>query len=176
MPQTCVNITFGNFANRVLLNKDQKITAKQALCLIAMKIKGQESESSQSQFTDQQNIEADHHYSSSSSEDHDFNKYLGKVENDQMKKRRLDVNDPFNVKLEKFKQHFHQPVEEKEVQPFVQTAIGRTHFTPLQIIRDAALTFTGLSLNQINGERLFSALKIIKSDLRASNAALFLET
>jgi len=55
-------------------------------------------------------------------------KYLGKVENDQMKKRRLGVNERFNVKLEKFKQLFHQPVEEKEVQTFVQTAIGRTHF------------------------------------------------
>ena len=31
-----------------------------------------------------------------------------------MKKRCLDVNEPLNVKLEKFKQHFHQAVEEIE--------------------------------------------------------------
>ena len=141
-----------------------------------MKIKGLESKASQREFIDQQNIEADHH-SSSSCADHDFIKYLDtwaseeffpkgplrdfsyifpegaksgenwidpletkkttffcwkfqnpggqrppfppfgrpcldKMGKDQMKKRRLDVSEPLNVKLETFKQHFHQAFEE----------------------------------------------------------------
>jgi len=31
-----------------------------------------------------------------------------------MKKRRLDVNEPLNVKLEKFKQNLYQPLKEIE--------------------------------------------------------------
>jgi len=77
-----------------------------------MKIKGLESETSQSEFIDQQNIEADHY--SSFSEDHDFYKYLDKVEKDQMKKRHLDVYERLNIKLKKLEQHFHQAVELKE--------------------------------------------------------------
>ena len=53
-----------------------------------MKVQRLESETSQSEFAEQQNIEADHH-SCWSSEDHDFEKYLDKVEKDQMKKRFL---------------------------------------------------------------------------------------
>jgi len=62
-----------------------------------MKTKGLESEISPSEFIEQPNIEAD--YSSSSGKDHDFNKYLDKVEKYQIKKRRLDVNESLNVKL-----------------------------------------------------------------------------
>jgi len=89
-----------------VLNEDQKIRAKQALRRLAMKIKGLESPTSQSEFTDQRNIEADHH-SSSSIEVQDFNKHVAKVGKDKMKERRLDVNEPLNVKLRKFKQPFH---------------------------------------------------------------------
>ena len=42
---------------------------------------------------------------------------MDKVEKDQIKKKRLDANEPLNVKLDKFKQHFHQAVEEIEAQP-----------------------------------------------------------
>jgi len=92
-------------------NEDQKIRAKQALCRLAIKLKGLESPTSQSEFTDQRNIEADHH-SSSFIEVHDFNKYVAKVGKDKMKERRLDVNEPLNVKLQKFKQPFRQAVKE----------------------------------------------------------------
>jgi len=44
-----------------------------------MKIKELESETSQREFADQQNIEADHN-SSSSSKDHDFKQYLDMLE------------------------------------------------------------------------------------------------
>jgi len=71
---------FVNPPNQVLLNENQKMIAKEALCRLAMKIKGLESETSRSEFSEQPNIEADH--SSSSGEDHDFNKYLDKVEKD----------------------------------------------------------------------------------------------
>jgi len=86
---------------------------------------------------------------------------VDKVEKDQIKKKRLDVNEPLNVKLDKFKQHFHQAVEEIE---------EKHNLLPLypEIIRDAARTVTALPLTQVSVERLFSALKIIKSDLRAS--------
>jgi len=43
---------------------------------------------------------------------HDVNKYLNMVKKKQMKKKRLDVNEPLNVKLEKFKQHLYQPLKE----------------------------------------------------------------
>ena len=77
--------TWQFFQNRVLLNEDQKIIANQALCRSCRnENKGMESETSKCEFTDQQNIESDHH-SSSSSKDHDFNKHLDKVEKDQMK-------------------------------------------------------------------------------------------
>jgi len=56
----------------VLQNKDQKTIKKHALCHLAMKIKGLESETSQSEFTDKSNTEADR--SSSSSKDHDLKK------------------------------------------------------------------------------------------------------
>jgi len=93
------------------LNEDQKIIANPALSSHSEN-KGTESEISQNEFTDQQKIEADHH--SLSNEDHDFHKYLDKVVKDQMKKSRHDVNEPFNVKLEKFKQQFHQAVESEK--------------------------------------------------------------
>jgi len=35
----CVSITLGNFANRVLLNEDQKIIVHQAPCCLTMKVK-----------------------------------------------------------------------------------------------------------------------------------------
>jgi len=38
--------------------------------------------------------------------------YVGKKK--QMKKRHPDVNEPLNIRLEKFKWHFHQAVEEIE--------------------------------------------------------------
>jgi len=142
--------------------------AKEALCRLAMKIKGLESETSQSEFSEQPNIEADH--SSSSGEDHDFNKYLDKVEKDQIKKRRLDVNEPLNVKLEKFRQHFHQAVKEIEEKYNRSCKLPLNELIPHypEIIRDAARTVTALPPTQVSVERLFSGLKIIKSDLRAS--------
>jgi len=78
-----------------------------------MKIKELESETSQREFADQQNIEADHN-SSSSSKDHDFNNIWICWKKKQMKKRHPDVNEPLNIRLEKFKWHFHQAVEEIE--------------------------------------------------------------
>ena len=52
--------------------------AKQVLCRLALKIKGLESETSQSEFTDKSNTEADR--SSSSSKDHDLKKWLSTLD------------------------------------------------------------------------------------------------
>jgi len=169
-------------SNRVLLNENQKIIAKHALCRLAVKLKGLESETSHSELTDQPNIEADH--SSSCSEDQDFNKYLNKMEKCQIKKRRLDVNEPLNAKMEKFKQHFHHVVEEIEEKYNRSCKLPMEELLPLypEIIRDAAHTVTALPTTQASVERLFFALKITKSDLRASTkediagAVLFLKT
>ena len=155
--------------NLVLSNEDQKIIAKQVLCRLAMKIEGLESETLQSEFTEQQNMEAAHHFSSSC-EDHDYNKYLDKVEIDQMKKRRLDGNEPLNVKLEKFKQRFHQAVEEIKEKYNHTCKLALEELIPFypKIIRDAARTVTALPPTPASVERFFSALKVIKSKLRAS--------
>jgi len=89
-----------------------------------------------------------------------------------MKKRCLDANanKPLNVKLEKFKQHFRQAVDK------IEEKYNRSCKLPLEelillypeIIWDAARTVTALPPTQVSAEMIFSALKIIKYDFRAS--------
>ena len=108
------------------------------------------------------------------------------MEHSKVKRQRLNVQSTItsgDVPKRKFQQDVLDALTEVEHYDWsskltVEEAIS--HYP--EIIRDVARTVTAMPPTQVSVERLFSALKIIKSDLRASmkedlaEAILFLRT
>jgi hypothetical protein len=109
-------------------------------------------------------------FSSSSNEELDFEKYSNKIEWSKAKRCSLNVRkQSFDVKLMKFKQNFFNGL--KDVEEYDRSS----KLTILEVIpacpetvKPAAMTVTAMPPTQVSVEQLFSALKIIKSDLRSS--------
>lgn len=109
--------------------------------------------------------------SNESNEGLDFEAYLNKLERLKVKRTRLTnpENEPVEIQKSKFQQEFLEGL--KEIEKYdrlsklnVEDAIA---IYP-EIIRNAARSVTAMPPTQVSVERLFSTLKIIKTDLRSS--------
>jgi hypothetical protein len=98
------------------------------------------------------------------------NRKLDKIERLKAKRCRLNVRKQFfYVKLTKFKQDFLYGL--KEVEEYDRSSkLTMLEVIPAypEIVKPAAMTVTAMPPTQVSVEQLFSALKIITSDIRAS--------
>ncbi|KAM9329115.1 LOW QUALITY PROTEIN: uncharacterized protein PAF06_019636 [Gastrophryne carolinensis] len=150
--------------SRLLLNSEQTATGKKALYDVAVRMKGLRPE-----IPPQVNEELD------------FDSLLDKMEVAKGKRRRISATEPVNVQIKKFQQEFYKAL--KEVEKYDRSSkltVEEAILVYPEIVSDVARIVTAIL--QVSVERLFSALKIIKSDLRASmkedlaEAILFLRT
>lgn len=167
--------------NRVLLNDDQIAKGKRTLYEIAIRMRGLASESENREAQNEDLIISSQ--SESSSAEEDFSKHLDRIERSTIKRIKMERKKPLDMEKSKFKEDFF--IGLKEVEKYNRSSnLTITEVLPLypQIIRNVARTITAMPPTQVSVERLFSALRIIKSDLRASmkedlaEAVLFLRT
>ncbi|XP_073429431.1 uncharacterized protein [Dendrobates tinctorius] len=165
--------------HRILLDDQQLSKGKEALFEIAVRMKGlQNSQEEQEEF----GRPATSSPSSSTDEEFNFEKYLD--HKDRAKCSRIEEeSSPSRNTASTFQQNFSCAL--KEIEKFDRSSkITVQQAIPLypDIVRDVARVVTALPPTQVSVERLFSALKIIRSDLRASmkedltEAILFLRT
>lgn len=167
--------------SRLLLNSEQTATGKKALYDVAVRMKGLRPE-----IPPQDEVllsNSGNSGSSSSNEELDFDSFLDKMEVAKGKRRRISVTEPVNVQIKKFQQEFYNAL--KEVEKYDRSSkltVEEAILVYPEIVSDVARIVTAMPPTQVSVERLFSALKIIKSDLRASmkedlaEAILFLRT
>ncbi|KAM4028644.1 uncharacterized protein ACNLHF_023936 [Anomaloglossus baeobatrachus] len=165
--------------HRILLDDQQLSKGKEALFEIAVRMKGlQNSQEEQEEFGRPATSSA----SSSTDEEFNIEKYLD--HKDRAKRSRIEEElSPSKNTASTFQQNFSCAL--KEIEKFDRSSkITVQQAIPLypDIVRDVARVVTALPPTQVSVERLFSALKIIRSDLRASmkedltEAILFLRT
>lgn len=158
---------------RILLSDDQKVRGKKALLNISEKMKGLREKDYEGSLQLDTSVPSPSTSSSEADEcAFDFEKHLDRQE--KVKKRRIqcsdvDSNIHVNSTIEKFRFDFYQALTlvEKVDRTSKLQVIEAVKKYPL-IVQDAAFCVTALPPTQVSVERLFSALKIIKTDLRAS--------
>ena len=171
--------------NRILLEEEQCKTAKESLCKLAIQMKGLLSKSDNSSSLCQ-SIEVE---SSSSSDADNFESHLKRIAVQKAKKRKVDSTatdaQPVDVNLTKFKEDFNRAlaaIENIDYDRKSKTSLQEIIKGYPKIIREVALNVIAIPLTQVSMERLFSVLKLMKTDLRASmkenlvEAMLFLRT
>ncbi|KAM9330121.1 LOW QUALITY PROTEIN: uncharacterized protein PAF06_009560 [Gastrophryne carolinensis] len=168
--------------SRLLLNSEQTATGKKALYDVAVRMKGLRPEIPP-QEDEVLLSNSGNSGSSSSNEESDFDSLLDKMEVAKGKQRRISATEPVNVQIKKFQQEFYKAL--KEVEKYDRSSkltVEEAILVYPEIVSDVARIVTAMPPTQVSVERLFSALKIIKSDLRASmtedlaEAILFLRT
>ena len=168
---------------RVTLNDEERSKGKAALLQIALSLKHhEERRCGANPFEEENRSSGKENFSSTSeSEDEDFEKLLDK----QAKRRKTYTEDAASnsFPLRLFKMDFNNAITDMEnidrsSKVTVMDAISRCP----SVLQKAAYTVTALPSTQVSVERLFSALHIIRSDLRTSvkedllEAILFLRT
>lgn len=161
---------------RSILTEEQINRAKNALFELTVRMKGLRvgNETTAGSF-DQSTHELSSTLSDTVESEDDFEKYLN--EQEEIKRPRLGPNIvDEGDSISKFKNEFYDALKtvEKIDRAYnlnVKMAIQRYP----EIIKDSALTVTALPPTQVSVERLFSALKILKTDLRASTNADLIE-
>lgn len=165
--------------HRVILTEEQLIRGKTALCDIAVRMKQFQEISSTANIESQSETIASVTSTSSSTAsfhsdlqdnvDYDYEKYLD-VETKRRKTDLENTNGKFNLSpLSKFKLDFTQALNEVE-KIDRSSNMNVTQAIPYypEIVKNVAYTVTALPPTQVSVERLFSALRFIRSDLRAS--------
>lgn len=159
--------------HRILLDDEQINRAKKSLYELSIRIK-LFSESLEEQPVQEEsqiaeaNIETES-VSSSLKAELDFEQYLDNIEKERAKRIKLEKQEPVDIKKKIYKEEFYKSLEEIE-------KYDRSTKTPLleliqiypEKIKEIAFLVTALPPTQVSVERLFSALKFIKSDLRSS--------
>ncbi|KAM9301722.1 LOW QUALITY PROTEIN: uncharacterized protein PAF06_014937 [Gastrophryne carolinensis] len=154
--------------SRLLLNSEQTATGKKALYDVAVRMKGLRPEIPP-QEDEVLLSNSGNSGSSSSNEELDFDSLLDKMEVAKGKRRCISATEPVNVQIKKFQQEFYKAL--KEVEKYDRSSkltVEEAILVYPEIVSDVARIVTAMPPTQVNVERLFSALKIIKSDLRAS--------
>ena len=156
---------------RVTLSEQEMLRARETLLNVAqrMNLKGQEEvvedEVSTMQDSTAMNV--------SSSED-EYEKLLD-LREQSYKRQKLESQNKGNP--QKFRKNFQTAL--KEMESFNRTSKKSVQdVIPVypELIRKAAIAVTGLPPTQVSVERLFSALRIIKSDLRGNLKEDLIET
>lgn len=155
--------------HRFLLNDEQIKKAKEALYDLSIKLK---LFLEKSLVNPSQSAEADiatEFLSSSSNDESDFDKYLDNIEKAKIKQIKTTEQGLVDSKLIKYKEDFNAAL--KEIEKYERSCkiplLELIKIYP-DIIKEVALLVTALPPTQVSVERLFSTLKFIKSDLRAS--------
>ncbi|XP_073521308.1 protein MIS12 homolog isoform X1 [Phyllobates terribilis] len=150
-------------SHRILLDDQQLTKGKEALTEVAVRMSGLQD--------DQEDLgpasAAPAAVSSASSDEFKFEKYLDDMEQAKRCRREKD-STPIENRLPIFQQNFSLAL--KEVEEFNHSTKLTVHEAiPLypEIVRDVARVVTALPPTQVSVERLFSSLKIIRSDLRS---------
>ncbi|XP_044134821.1 AP-4 complex subunit mu-1 isoform X1 [Bufo gargarizans] len=166
--------------SRLLLNSEQTATGKKALFDVAVRMKGLRPEIPSQ---DEVLLSNRGNSGSSSNKELDFDSFLDKMEVAKGKRRCISVREPVNVQIKKFQQEFYKAL--KEVEKYDRSSkltVEEAILVYPENVSDVARIVTAMPPTQVSVERLFSGLKIIKSDLRASmkedlaEAILFLRT
>lgn len=166
-------VTFIDPKHRILLEDDQCTMARQCLCNLAVEMEGIELDG------DIQNIKIELVESQSSSSSNDaetFEQHLKRMQKgrNKAKKMKLDAttSQPFNMKVKKFKEDFNKAMDQVEEIEVAESNRGLSLQDFIagypEIVRGVASTIAAFPATQVSVERLFSALKIMKSDLRSS--------
>ncbi|KAM3934836.1 uncharacterized protein RB166_002224 [Leptodactylus fuscus] len=152
--------------HRILLDDQQLTKGKEALLEMAVRMKGLQN--SQEEEQEEFGRPATSSPSSSTEEEFNFEKYLD--HKDRAKRSRIEEESSTSKNTAStFQQNFSCAL--KEIEKFDRSSkITVQQAIPLypDIVRDVARVVTALPPTQVSVERLFSALKIIRSDLRAS--------
>jgi hypothetical protein len=99
-----------------LLSKDQIAKAEEALCDVAVRMKGLLPEKSEDSEPKNEDVSSKSFSSSSNNEELDFEKYLDKIEWSETKHCHLNVREQSSdVKLMKFKQDFWSFKRSREI-------------------------------------------------------------
>lgn len=166
---------------RILLDDDQCTKAKKALSDVAIrlhKLQNPEDDGPR-EFQNVAHVAMQDPDVENQTDDTDFEKHLDRQE--QVKRRKMDDGAEKLNSLERFRQQFDSAL--KEVKQFDRTSrltLKQAISMYPDTVKEVAATVSGLPATQVSVERLFSALRIIKSDLRGSlkedtiNAILFL--
>ncbi|XP_023239226.1 uncharacterized protein LOC111637867 [Centruroides sculpturatus] len=172
--------------NRILLNDNQIASGKEKLREIAIRLKKLPLPYIYKSKDENKNNECnDNSESSSPKKELDFEAYLDSLERLKVKRRRLtnQETNPAEIEKIKFEQNFlNGLIEIEKYDRLSKLNVEEAISIYPEIIRDAARSVTAMPPTQVSVERLFSALKIIKADLRASmkedliEAILFLRT
>jgi hypothetical protein len=172
---------------RILLDEQQRERSKNALCEVAIRKrnldendKDDEEENDIPDVSTTDESEGPHETGDTEVEAFDFEKHLDEQEDHRVKRQRISRDDSQNPG---FKESFLTTLKEVELfdrssKLTIQQAISKYP----ALVQEVAAILTGLPTTQVSVERLFSGLKIVKSDLRASlkadviDAILFLRT
>lgn len=166
---------------RIMLNDEQCNTAKNALTDVAIRLKSLKNEEVAVQHTLSDVAGNSSSQGESDSEDLEFEQLLDRQE--RVKRQRMDESQETVSALDSFRQNFR--VSLKEIEKYNRTSklnLQQAISLYPDSVKEVARVVTALPPTQVSVERLFSALKLIKTDLRASlkedaiDAILFLRT
>ncbi|XP_073415086.1 uncharacterized protein [Dendrobates tinctorius] len=170
-------------SHHILLDDQQLTKGKEALTEVAVRMSGLQEDCQVQEDMGPDSATAAIS-SCSSDEEFDFDKYLDDMEQAKRCRKEKDFTlSPIASRLTIFQQNVSLAL--KEIEKFNRSSKLTVHEAiPLypEIVRDAAHVVTALPPTQVSVERLFSGLKIIRSDLRSSmkedlmEAILFLRT
>ncbi|MDI4567967.1 MAG: hypothetical protein E7Y34_02680 [Mycoplasma sp.] len=95
---------------------------------------------------------------------------MDNIEKAKAKRMKIKNQEPLDIKMKKYKQDFYTAFEEIEKYDCAcKTPLLELIKIYPEKLKEVALTVTALPPTQVSVERLFSALKFIKSDLWPSN-------
>ena len=152
--------------NRLLLKDDQLKQSKEVLLELAMKIRG----ITALEKTDcVESVEEERDLPGSTTETEDFNKYLDRLAAEKRRKISTDREDSVKSPSDEFKREFREKLKEIEkYDRFCQIPLEDLIQLYPEVTRDGVKIAMALPSTQVSVERLFSVLKLMKSDLRDS--------
>ena len=166
---------------RITLTEEQQERGRKALLSIALDMKENEERKLRTNVENEGQSCSRNLSSASDSEDEDFEKHLDR----QAKRRKMQIENAadHSSPLQQFKTNFMNALTEMEMidRASKVNAVDAIAQYPT-ILPKVSFTVTALPPTQVTVEQLFSALRIIRSDLRASmkedllEAILFLRT
>ena len=154
--------------NRVLLSEIQKQDAKLALCDLAVRIAGLNARASD----DSENISTSD--SEGACDEVDFEKMLDQQDHEARSKRRktqeaANTSSQINKGLTNFKLEFNSALIQVElIDRKSRLNVNEAIKQYPAIVRESAMLAAALPPTQVSVERLFSALRLIRTDQRAA--------
>lgn len=160
--------------NRILLNETQVALARQALFDLSLKVNSHTTTDDHILY--ESDVLNEDENDCVTFPENDFQQYMDRLENSKEKRRKLDPSEFVKI------QFFSELDEILKIDRKQKLEVCDAIKLYPSIIKKLALVVTAMPPTQVSVERLFSALKLIKSDVRASmkedliESILFLRT